>query len=83
MAATALRCAGCTRKIGVSISVTPLRNKVWCTELCMTEFTVGQNETRDAAITELSRAGRSDGAIAALFGVGRSRVQQIASSRRS
>ena len=83
MTPTALRCAGCTRKIGVSISITPLRNKVWCTEFCITDLAVGQNETRDAVITELSRAGRSDGYIAFLFGIGRSRVQQIASSRRA
>jgi transposase len=49
----------------------------------MREPAVGQHETRDALITELSRLGRSDGQIAAIFGVGRSRIQQIASSRRS
>ena len=77
-----VRCAGCTRRIGVSPSESPLRNKVWCDEVCMSEPAVGQHETRDAIITELSRAGRPDGKIAALFGIGRSRVQQIAAARR-
>lgn len=78
----AVRCAGCTRKIGVSPSTSPLRNKVWCGEVCMSEPTVGTNETRDAVIGELSRLGRTDGQIATLFGIGRSRVQQIAAARR-
>lgn len=78
----AVRCAGCTRRIGVSPSAAPLRNKVWCDELCMMEPAVGQHETRDAVIAELSRCGRTDGQIATLFGIGRSRVQQIAAARR-
>lgn len=78
-----VRCAGCTRVVGVSPSETPLRNKVWCDELCMSQPAVGLFEDRDALITELSRLGRSDGKIAGLFGVGRSRVQQIASARRA
>lgn len=78
-----VRCSGCTRKIGVSPAATPLRNKVWCDDLCMAEPPVGQNETRDSLIVELSRAGRSDGKIATMFGCSRSRVQQIASARRS
>lgn len=77
-----VRCAGCTRKIGVSASESPLRNKVWCTEFCMSEPIIGQHETRDAIIGELSRLGRTDGYLATLFGIGRSRVQQIASARR-
>lgn len=76
-------CSGCTRKIGISDSPTPLRNKVWCSAVCMFEIPIGQNEQRDALMTELSRKGRSDGKIAELFGVGRSRVQQIASARRA
>ena len=80
---SAVRCAGCTRKIGVSPSPSPLRNKVWCDTRCMAEPPVGQNETRDALIAELSRAGRPDGRIAAIFGIGRSRAQQIASARRA
>ena len=49
----------------------------------MSEPTVGQHETRDALIGELSRLGRTDGYLATLFGIGRSRVQQIASARRA
>lgn len=49
----------------------------------MAEPPVGSNETRDALIAELSRLGRSDGKIAAIFGIGRSRAQQIASARRT
>lgn len=78
----AVRCAGCTRTIGVSPSESPLRNKVWCGQWCMTEPVVGTNETRDAVIMELSRLGRPDGKIASLFGIGRSRAQQIVSARR-
>jgi hypothetical protein len=77
-----VRCAGCTRKIGVSPSASPLRNKVWCDDVCMAEPAVGTNETRDALIGELSRLGRTDGYLAGLFGIGRSRVQQIAAARR-
>lgn len=80
---TAVRCSGCFRTIGVSPNNAPLRAKVWCDSLCMQEPPVGQNETRDAVITELSRLGRTDGQIATLFGIGRSRAQQIASSRRA
>lgn len=80
---SAVRCAGCTRRIGVSPSESPLRNKVWCDTRCMAEPAVGTNETRDALIAELSRAGRSDGKIAAIFGIGRSRAQQIAAARRT
>lgn len=79
----AVRCAGCTRQIGVSPNESPLRAKVWCATWCMTEPTVGKDETRDALITELSRAGRSDGQISRVFDIGRSRVQQIASTRRA
>lgn len=79
----AVRCAGCTRQIGVSPNESPLRAKVWCERWCMSEVTVGQNETRDALITELSRKGRSDGQISKIFDIGRSRVQQIASTRRA
>lgn len=78
----AVRCAGCTRCIGVSPGGSPLRNKVYCTTTCMAEPTVGQYETRDALITELSRLGRSDGYLASLFGIGRSRAQQITAARR-
>lgn len=77
-----VRCSGCTRSMGVSPSAAPLRNKVYCRVQCVTEPAVGTNETRDAVISELSRRGRTDGQIAALFGIGRSRVQQIAAARR-
>lgn len=77
-----VRCSGCSTRIAVSESPSPLRNKVWCTAQCHSEPTVGQHETRDAVIAELSRMGRPDGRIATLFGIGRSRVQQIASTRR-
>ena len=78
-----VRCSGCTTRMGVSGALTPLRNKVWCSMACMGEIPISQNETRDSVIAELSRQGRSDGQIAVLFGVGRSRVQQIASARRA
>lgn len=81
--AQVVRCSGCTRRLGVSQSGTPLRNKVWCASWCAAEVPISQNETRDAVMAELSRLGRSDGHIARLFGVGRSRVQQIASARRA
>lgn len=80
---TRVRCSGCVQTLAVSEAEAPLRNRVWCTERCKDDYPVGAHETRDAVITELSRLGRSDGQIAGLFGVGRSRVQQIASSRRS
>lgn len=78
-----VRCSGCTRKIGISLAENPLRNKVWCSQVCAEDAPLSQNETRDAVMVELSRAGWNDGKIADLFGVGRSRVQQIASARRS
>ena len=79
-----VRCSGCATQIGVSDAPSPLRNKVWCTPFCRSQPPVGQHETRDAVIAHLSGiVGRTDGAIATLFGIGRSRVQQIASMRRS
>ena len=77
-----VRCSGCTRRIGRSPAESPLRNKVFCTTQCAGEPVVGQFETRDAVIGELSRRVYTDGRIASLFGVGRSRVQQIAAARR-
>lgn len=78
----AVRCSGCTRRIGVSPAPSPLRNKVFCTLTCASEPIVGQYETRDAVIGELSRRGYTDGKIASLFSIGRSRAQQIAAARR-
>ena len=78
-----VRCSGCTRQIGVSVAKDPLRNKVWCGAICLTEPPVGQNETRDALIAECSRLGWTDGKIAEHFGIARSRAQQIASTRRA
>lgn len=77
-----VRCSGCAAKIGVSEALTPLRNKVWCSALCHAQPSVGVHETRDAVMAELSRQGRPDGAIGELFGVGRSRVQQVVAARR-
>lgn len=77
---TTLRCAGCRRPLGV-YATEQMRSAVWCNEHCASEPPVGPNEVRDDLMVELSRLGRTDGAIADLFGLSRPRVQRIVAKR--
>ena len=74
-------CSGCSRPIGVSQSEQPLRNAVYCEQACAAQPPITEYELRDDLMVELSRAGRSDQAIADLFDLSRSRVQRIVSKR--
>lgn len=75
-----LFCTGCCRPLGV-FATAQMRSAVWCSEHCAGQPVAGVNEMRDDVMTELSRAGRTDGEIGTLFGLHRTRVQRIIAKR--
>ncbi len=75
-----LHCAGCRRPLGL-YETAQMRSAVWCDSLCRSQPPVTVNEVRHDVMVELSRSGKPDAAIGALFGVTRSRAQKIVASR--
>jgi hypothetical protein len=69
-----IRCSGCRRAFAWTDGFTPLRNKIYCSEWCMSESAVTLTEER----TDQWRLMRSHGwkpvAISKVYGVAHSQV---------
>lgn len=74
-----VRCRGCRRLLGIG----PTDFRVYCDELCATDFPVGLTEARDGLIEAVfQKTSRSKQSLANDFGISRQRVDQILAYRR-
>lgn len=73
-----VRCRCCKRLLGVA----PADFRVYCDEMCASDFPVATAESRDALIEAIfQKTGRSKTSLAAEFEVSRQRVDQILGGR--
>jgi hypothetical protein len=74
-----VRCRGCKRLLGIG----PADFRVYCDDMCATDYPVATAEARDALIEAIfQKTSKSKTALASDFGVSRQRVDQILASRR-
>lgn len=78
---TVVECAGCRKVVGHTTSISPVP-RIFCSERCLHDFPVSDNEARDDLIFNLLHLGKPKGQIAAAFNLSRQRVIQIANARR-
>jgi len=76
-----VRCRGCGRRMGVGHGH-PM-HKLFCSEMCASDFPVFENTERDDVLEYLVRKnGWNAARIAMSFGVSRQRAQQILNERK-
>lgn len=73
-----IRCRGCRRLVAVG----PADFRVYCDEMCATDYPATAAEARDALIEAIyQKTSKPKTAIAQEFGVSRQRVDQILAAR--
>jgi hypothetical protein len=65
----------------VTTSVSPVP-RIFCTESCLADYPVSDNESRDDLILYLLHKGEFKGKIAEAFGLSRQRIIQMQHARR-
>jgi hypothetical protein len=81
-ASSQVACAGCRRVIGVTTSVSPIP-RIYCSEDCLDDFPVSDNESRDDLIFYLLHKQVPKGQIGDAFGLSRQRIIQMSHARKS
>lgn len=74
-----VRCRGCMRLLGFG----PSAFRIYCDEMCSTDYPVGVTEARDGLMEAIfQKTSKSKTSLALDFKISRQRVDQILASRR-
>lgn len=69
-----VRCASCHRTVAYTLSESPLRNKIYCSEWCIAEPAVAPNEPRNDMWQAMVEHGLSPVKVGKVYGVPHSQV---------